>query len=88
MADRSLNCLIEFKSAPQITAHAGERLIASQLPTRKRTGAHAFFRCHSLATDILQEHIHTLVFALSSQKQLNLVCSPVEVNEGLFTLQH
>ncbi len=64
---QSLNSLIELKSASQITAQAAERLIAFQLPNGNKTGTHAFFRCHSLAIDILQDHGHTLVFALSSE---------------------
>lgn len=64
---QSPNSLIELKSASQITAQAAERLIAFQLPNRNRTGTRAFFRCHSLAIDILRDPGHTLVFALSSE---------------------
>ena len=67
---QSLISLIELKSASQITAQAGKRLIAFELPNRKRTGTHAFFRSHSFAIDTLQDHGHTLVFALSGEKQL------------------
>lgn len=55
----------------------------------KRTDTHAFFRGHSSAVETRQDHDHTVVTALEcSGWSVNVISSPVEVNEGLFTLQH
>ncbi len=73
---QSLNSLIKLKSASHITAQAGERPIAFSLLKRRRTGTHAFFRCYSVVTDILQDHGQALVFVLLSEKQLNAIQQP------------
>lgn len=87
---QSLNILIELKSASQITAQDGERLIAFQLPNRKKDSHSCIFQrpffCCWYTTGP-RPHCCNCTRVKSSWS-LNVICSPVEVNEGLFTLQH
>lgn len=93
---QSVHSLIELKSASQSAAQASEKSWSFSIfqTGRGLAGTHVFFfffffyRRYSVVIDKLQDHGNTLVFALLSGKQFWIpYSSPVEVNEGLFSLQ-